>query len=75
MDDEKFMNWCEETHEYKDINEYIGLIHRWLTLSSWHYNDEAATKRIEESMHHIIKAYEEGDIIADIGPEVGFVCG
>lgn len=75
MDDEEFIIWCEEPHVYKDIDEYIGLIHRWLTLSSWHYKEEKATWCIENSMQHITKAYKAGDTIANIGSEVGFWCG
>lgn len=76
-EDRIFYDRCEKPGQYSDIEAYVSDICRWLTLSSWHYTEEAArrTVKMPNNPQWIREAYERNDPISDIGVEVGYCCG
>lgn len=73
-EEREFFDGCEAFKNYGSLDEYIADIHKWLTLSSWKYSDEAADRHIKANMAYIERAYENREPAADVGAEVGF-CG
>lgn len=72
-----FFDRCDSFKNYATIDEYKADIRRWLTLSSWHYSEEAADALINlpASAEWIKQAFESGEPASSIGVDIGYGCG
>lgn len=70
-----FLDWCEETHEFENIQEYTNRLREWLMICSWHYSEESANKLIATNMQRIVDGYVNSRTIGDVGIDVGYACG
>lgn len=74
-DEEKATFEKDHPFHYANIDEYIADVKRWLTLSSWHYSEEAASKLIE-SERSLIEDYFAKRAPVDLaGADIGYCCG
>lgn len=73
--DQKFMEECEASQKYDDVNAYKQDVERWLTLSDWHYSKESAHELVERGSAVIQEAFEASEPVSDIALDIGFCCG
>ena len=68
------LSW-DEFGDYKNVEEYISDIGKWLVRSTWHYSVEQADRIIDSEKAFICKSYSEKKPAGDVAMDIGYCCG